>query len=77
MQWAMALALVTTFCVLQTRILTCVAVMIRASHRCMSLRAVNQPQAVMETTHFTGVFASDDQWRERFLRAVQTPSADP
>jgi GTP cyclohydrolase I len=48
-----------------------VAVMIRATHQCMTLRAVNQPNAVMETTHFTGVFETDATWRERFLLAVQ------
>lgn len=48
-----------------------VAVMVRASHQCMTLRAVNQPEAVMETTHFTGVFHSDDKWRQRFLDAVR------
>jgi GTP cyclohydrolase I len=53
-----------------------VAVMIRANHRCMNLSAVNQPQAMMETSHFTGVFANEDKWRERFLRAVQSTSSD-
>jgi GTP cyclohydrolase I len=50
-----------------------VAVMIAANHQCMTLRAVNQPSAAMVTTHFTGVFATSDGWRERFLRALQTP----
>jgi GTP cyclohydrolase IA len=49
------------------------AVMIRATHQCMTLRAVNQPAATMVTTHFTGVFETDESWRERFLRAVQSP----
>ncbi len=49
-----------------------VAVMIRAAHQCMTLREVNQPEAVMETTHFTGVFQTDQAWRQRFLDAVQT-----
>lgn len=49
-----------------------VAVMIRAVHQCMTLSAVNQPAAAMETTHFTGVFATTDSWRNRFLQAVQT-----
>lgn len=47
------------------------AVMIRATHQCMSLRAVNQASATMETTHFTGVFETVDTWRDRFLTAVQ------
>ncbi len=53
-----------------------VAVMVRARHQCMTLRAVNQPTSEMVTTHFTGVFDTDHTWRERFLRAVQTPSRD-
>ncbi len=40
----------------------------------MTLRAVNQPDAVMETTHFTGVFAQDDAWRQRFLDTVRPRS---
>jgi GTP cyclohydrolase I len=36
----------------------------------MTLRAVNQPGAIMETSHFTGVFA-DESWRRRFLDAVR------
>ena len=48
-----------------------VAVMIRAAHQCMTLRAVNQPGAIMETSHFTGVFADDESWRRRFLDAVR------
>ena len=50
-----------------------VAVMIAANHQCMTLRAVNQPSAAMVTTHFTGVFATSESWRDRFLQAVQTP----
>jgi GTP cyclohydrolase IA len=53
-----------------------VAVMIRASHQCMTLRAVNQPEAVMVTSHFTGVFETSDSWRNRFLRAVQMPQGE-
>ncbi len=52
------------------------AVMIRANHQCMTLRAVNQPAATMVTTHFTGVFETSESWRERFLRAVQSPIGD-
>ncbi len=48
-----------------------VAVMIRAAHQCMALRVTNQPDAIMETTHFTGVFRNEESWRRRFLDAVQ------
>lgn len=48
-----------------------VAVMIRAAHQCMTLRVTNQPEAIMETTHFTGIFRNDVSWRDRFLDAVR------
>lgn len=50
-----------------------VAVMIRATHQCMTLRAVNQPSAIMVTTHFTGLFDAHQDWRDRFLQAVLGP----
>jgi len=53
-----------------------VAVMIRANHQCMTLRAVNQPAATMVTTHFTGLFDTAETWRNRFLQAVQVPQGD-
>ncbi len=53
-----------------------VAVMIRANHQCMTLRAVNQPAATMVTTHFTGVFETTENWRDRFLQAVQVPQGE-
>jgi len=51
-----------------------VAVMIRARHRCMALHDVGQPGAIMETTHFTGVFRDDAHWRQRFLDTVRAPA---
>jgi GTP cyclohydrolase I len=53
-----------------------VAVMIRATHQCMTLRAVDQPTATMVTTHFTGVFETTESWRNRFLQAVQAAPGD-
>jgi GTP cyclohydrolase I len=53
-----------------------VAVMIRATHQCMTLRDVNQPSATMVTTHFTGLFDTTQDWRDRFLQAVQGPPGD-
>lgn len=47
-----------------------VAVLIRATHQCMTLSEVNQPGAVMETSHFTGFFRDEDRWRRRFLDAI-------
>jgi GTP cyclohydrolase I len=37
----------------------------------MTLKAVNQPAALMVTSHFTGIFDTDAAWRDRFLRAVE------
>ncbi|CAN1721501.1 GTP cyclohydrolase 1 [Hyphomicrobium sp. 1Nfss2.1] len=51
-----------------------VAVLIRATHQCMTLSEVNQPGAVMETSHFTGVFRDEDRWRRRFLDAIGSPT---
>lgn len=51
-----------------------VAVMIRATHQCMTLRDVNQPEAIMVTSHFTGIFDDDQEWRDRFLQAVFGPT---
>ena len=48
-----------------------VAVMIAARHQCMTLKAVNQPAALMVTSHFTGIFDTDAAWRDRVLRAVE------
>jgi GTP cyclohydrolase I len=53
-----------------------VAVMISATHQCMTLQAVNQPTATMVTTHFTGVFETTESWRNRFLQAVQTAASE-
>ncbi len=53
-----------------------VAVMIRATHQCMTLRVTNQPGAVMVTSHFTGVFETSESWRNRFLQAVQMPQGE-
>lgn len=50
------------------------AVMILARHKCMAFHDTNQPDAIMETTHFTGVFNEDAHWRQRFIDAVRTPA---
>lgn len=52
-----------------------VAVMISARHQCMALRGVHQPDVATITTHFTGIFQTDNAWRDRFLAAVQNPPA--
>jgi GTP cyclohydrolase I len=45
-----------------------VAVMIDAKHECMTTRGVHHPNVSTITTQFSGVFRSDKELRERFLR---------
>jgi GTP cyclohydrolase I len=45
-----------------------VAVMIDAKHECMTTRGVHHPNVSTITTQFSGVFKSDKELRERFLR---------
>ena len=45
-----------------------VAVMIDAKHECMTTRGVHHPNVSTNTTQFSGVFRSDKELRERFLR---------
>ena len=44
------------------------AVLIDAKHECMTTRGVHHPNVSTITTMFTGVFKSDRELRERFLR---------
>jgi GTP cyclohydrolase I len=45
-----------------------VAVLIDAKHECMTTRGVHHPNVSTITTQFSGVFRSDKELRERFLR---------
>jgi GTP cyclohydrolase I len=45
-----------------------VAVLIDAEHQCMSTRGVNHKDVTTLTTQFTGVFQSDADLRNRFLK---------
>ena len=45
-----------------------VAVLIDAKHECMTTRGVHHPNVSTITTQFSGVFKSDKELRERFLR---------
>jgi len=45
-----------------------VAVMIDAKHQCMTTRGVHHPNVSTITTQFTGVFKTDKDIRDRFLR---------
>ena len=45
-----------------------VAVLIDAKHECMTTRGVHHPNVSTITTQFTGVFKTDKELRERFMR---------
>lgn len=45
-----------------------VAVMIDAVHQCMTTRGVHHPNVSTITTQFTGVFKTDKELRDRFMR---------
>jgi len=47
------------------------AVLIDAEHQCMSTRGVHHKDVTTITTQFTGVFKSDRDLRERFLRLAE------
>lgn len=49
-----------------------VAILIDALHQCMTLRGVHKPNASTITTRFTGIFAEDADYRDRFLRMIQS-----
>jgi GTP cyclohydrolase I len=48
-----------------------VAILIDAVHQCMTMRGVHKPGASTITTRFTGLFADDSDYRDRFLRMIQ------
>ena len=48
-----------------------VAIMIDAQHQCMTTRGVHHPDVSTITTQFTGVFKTDRELRERFLRLCE------
>jgi len=45
-----------------------VAILVDAKHQCMTTRGVHHPNVATITTQFTGVFKTDRELRERFLR---------
>lgn len=47
------------------------AVLIEAEHQCMSTRGVHHKDVTTVTTQFTGVFKSNDDLRNRFLRLTE------
>lgn len=47
-----------------------VAVVIDASHQCMSTRGVHKPGSSMKTSHMTGLFKSDSRTRQEFINLI-------
>lgn len=44
-----------------------VAVVIDATHMCMTMRGVRKPGSIMHTSHLTGLFKSDSRTRQEFF----------
>ena len=53
-----------------------VAVVIEASHHCMTTRGIHKPGAVMTTSRMLGAFRDDASTRREFLAMISTSSTD-
>jgi len=51
-----------------------VAVVVEASHMCMTTRGVHKHGAVMQTSHLLGIFRSDPRTRQEFFSLLKTPN---
>jgi len=51
-----------------------VAVVVDASHQCMTTRGVHKPGMSMVTSHMLGTFRSDPRTRREFLAIIATPA---
>jgi GTP cyclohydrolase IA len=51
-----------------------VAVVIEATHQCMSTRGVHKTGAIMQTSHMIGAFREDKRTRQEFLQLITLPS---
>ncbi len=47
-----------------------VAVRVAATHFCMSARGVQQDNSIMDTTHYTGIFAKGAKYRQEFIKVI-------
>ncbi len=48
-----------------------VAVVIEATHMCMTMRGVRKPGSIMQTSHLTGLFKSDPRTRQEFFSLLK------
>ena len=51
-----------------------VAVVIEATHQCMTMRGVHKPGVTMVTSHMLGAFRDDSKTRREFLAMVRSPA---
>lgn len=47
-----------------------VAVVVEATHQCMSTRGVHKSGAIMQTSHMLGIFRQDTRTRQEFLELI-------
>lgn len=50
-----------------------VAVVVEATHTCMTLRGVKKPESVMQTSQLLGLFRSDPRTRQEFFSLLRSP----
>ena len=51
-----------------------VAVVIEATHQCMSTRGVHKSGVIMKTSHMLGLFRKDERTRQEFIELVTSPT---
>jgi GTP cyclohydrolase IA len=50
-----------------------VAVVVEATHMCMTTRGVHKPGTIMQTSHLLGLFRSDPRTRQEFFSLLKVP----
>lgn len=51
-----------------------VAVVVEATHQCMSTRGVHKAGAIMQTSHMLGIFRQDTRTRQEFMELITSPN---
>ena len=51
-----------------------VAVVVEATHQCMSTRGVHKAGAIMQTSHMLGAFREDKRTRQEFMGLIKLPN---